>query len=248
MNNKKSSRGGKREGAGRPIESTAKNRTRNFATIVYPSKEYLDSIGSFYDGSDGYGSPPENWQQLISELHVPAFISPLHQDLKPDGTLKKPHWHVQLMFESVKDYDTQVKPIFDSFGGIGREIVNSARGYARYLCHLDDHDNKVKYSPDDVMCFGGADYRAIIHLPTDDIGILSEIFEFVRINQICSLAELLDIASVNNLDWFSTVAMSRGYIVDKYIKSLAWENQNGYVRLSDRVAVLSVIPDESEDK
>ena len=212
-----------------------KSRTRNFATVVYPSKEYLDSVGSVYDGADGYGTPPEDWMQIIADIHAPALVSPLHQDIKPDGTMKKPHFHVLFMFESVKDYESQVKPLFDSFGGVGREIVNSARGYARYLCHLDDHDNKIKYSVEDVLSFGGVDYRAIIHLPTDDIGILKEIFEFVRINQIYSIAELISISAVNNPDWFSVIVMSRGYIIDKYIKSLEWEEKSGYVRFCDRV-------------
>ena len=231
----------KREEQNQKIASTGngkigrKSRTRNFATVVYPSKEYLDSVGSVYDGADGYGMPPEDWMQIIADIHAPVLVSPLHQDIKPDGTMKKPHFHVLFMFESVKDYESQVKPLFDSFGGVGREIVNSARGYARYLCHLDDHDNKVKYSVEDVLSFGGADYRAIIHLPTDDIGILKEIFEFVRINQIYSIAELISISAVNNPDWFSVIVMSRGYIIDKYIKSLEWEEKSGYVRFCDRV-------------
>lgn len=215
-------------------KTSGKGRTRNFATIVYPSKEYLDSIGSGYDGSDNYGLAPENWREIVSNLHIPVLISPLHFDDKnPDGKIKKPHWHVLFMFESVKEWETQVKQIFDSFGGVGRENVNSARGYARYLCHLDNPE-KVQYNPDEVICYGGADYKAIIHLPTDDIKMLKEIFEYIRINQIYSFAELLDICSINNFDWFSIIAMSRGYIVDKYIKSLTWEEQSGYVRNSNR--------------
>lgn len=208
------------------------SRSRNFATIVYPSKIYLDGISSTYDGADGYGSSPENWQEIIADLHIPAMISPLHQDYNPDRTMKKPHFHVFFMFDTVKDWDTQVKEIFDSFGGIGRENINSARGYARYLCHLDNPE-KEQYSPDDVKCFGGADYRAVVHLPTDDMKILVDVFAYIKANQIFSLAELLDICSMNNPDWFSTITMSRGYIVDKYIKSLAWEQQSGYVRKSE---------------
>lgn len=211
-------------------------RTRNFATLVYPSKEYLDSVGSAYDGADGYGSSPENWQEIIANLHIPAMISPLHQDYNPDGTAKKPHFHVFFMFDGVKEWETQVKPLFDSFGGVGRENVNSARGYARYLCHLDNPE-KEQYNPEEVRCLGGADYRAVIHLPSDDIGMLRDIFEFVRVNQIFSLAELLDISAVNNSDWFSTIAVSKAYIVDKYLKSLAWEKESGYVRKGDEVKV-----------
>lgn len=226
----------KKESVDKKKKSKGQGRTRNFATVVYSDKKYLEEIGSEYDGSDGYGSAPEDWREIISDLHIPVMISPLHQDKNPDGKVKKPHWHVLFMFETVKEWETQVKPIFDSFGGVGRENVNSARGYARYLCHLDNPE-KVQYNPDDVVCYGGADYKAIIHLPTDDMKILKDVFEYIRINQIYSLAEFLDICSINNPDWFSIVSMSRAYIVDKYIKSLLWEEQSGYIRKSNKSKV-----------
>ena len=121
--------------------------------------------------------------------------------------------------------------MFELIGGVGREAVNSARGYARYLCHLDNPE-KAQYDPKDIIAFGGADYSAVVHLPTDDMKMLQEVFAFIRVNQIYSLAELLDICSVVNQDWFSMIAMSRAYVVDKYIKSLTWENENSYVRKS----------------
>ena len=51
-------------------------RKRNYATLVYPD------------------SAPENWQEILSELKVPVFISPLHdKDVNADGKPKKPHYH-----------------------------------------------------------------------------------------------------------------------------------------------------------
>lgn len=185
--------------------AAAHPRSRNFATVIYPE------------------SAPEDWQEQLIQLHVAALVSPLHdRDLNPNGELKKPHWHVMVMFESPKDYDTQVKPIFDSLGAVGREEVFSARGYARYLTHKDNPE-KAQYDEKDILSFGGADYYAITNMPTDDMKLLTDIFRFVRVNQIVSFAELLDFAAVHRPDWFSTIAMSRAYIVDKYIKSAAWE-------------------------
>ena len=191
-------------------------RTRNFATIVYPESATAD------------------WMDKLSEQHISALISPLHdKDLNPSGEPKKPHYHVLLMFEGPKEFETQVKPIFDHIGAVGREIVNSSRGYARYLCHLDNPE-KAPYKPSEVRCMGGADYQAIITLPTDDIKALGEIFGFIRENQIYSFAEFLDISRVHYPEWFATVAMSRGYIVDKYIKSLEWERSTNYERATEK--------------
>lgn len=195
-------------------------RTRNFATVVYPD------------------SAPADWKEKLNQLHVAAFISPLHdKDVNPNGELKKAHYHVLVMFEGPKDYDTQVKPIFDEIGAVGREIVNSARGYARYLCHLDNPE-KAPYSPSEVVCMGGADYYGVVTLPTDDLKIITEIKKFCRENEIYSLAEIIDIAESLHPEWYSTIVMSRCYVIDKYIKSLEWERASGYVRVENRTEKL----------
>lgn len=195
-------------------------RTRNFATVVYPD------------------SAPADWKEKLDQLHVAAFISPLHdKDINPNGELKKAHYHVLVMFEGPKDYDTQVKPIFDEIGAVGREIVNSARGYARYLCHLDNPE-KAPYSPSEVVCMGGADYYGVVTLPTDDLKIITEIKKFCRENEIYSLAEIIDIAESLHPEWYSTIIMSRCYVIDKYIKSLEWERASGYIRVENRTRKL----------
>lgn len=195
-------------------------RTRNFATVVYPD------------------SAPADWKEKLDQLHVAAFISPLHdKDVNPNGELKKAHYHVLVMFEGPKDYDTQVKPIFDEIGAVGREIVNSARGYARYLCHLDNPE-KATYSPSEVLCMGGADYYGVVTLPTDDLKVITEIKRFCRENEIYSLAEIIDIAESLHPEWYSTIVMSRCYVIDKYIKSLEWERASGYVRVENRTGEL----------
>lgn len=201
-------------------DSKRVGRTRNFATVVYPD------------------SAPADWKEKLDQLHVAAFISPLHdKDVNPNGELKKAHYHVLVMFEGPKDYDTQVKPIFDEIGAVGREIVNSARGYARYLCHLDNPE-KAAYSPSEVLCMGGADYYGVVTLPTDDLKVITEIKRFCRENEIYSLAEIIDIAESLHPEWYSTIVMSRCYVIDKYIKSLEWERASGYVRVENRTGKL----------
>lgn len=206
----------KKKQAQQRADAKRAGRTRNFATVVYPE------------------SAPADWMDKLDELHITALISPLHdKDTNPSGEPKKPHYHVLVMFESPKDYETQVKSIFAEIGGVGREAVNSSRGYARYLCHLDNPE-KVQYSPSEVRCMGGADFYAITNLPTDDIKLLGEIFAYIQENEIYSLAELLTISQVYHPEWFSMIAMSRCYVVDKFIKSLAWEFETGYVRVAER--------------
>ena len=116
----------------------ASQRFRNFACTVYPD------------------SAPDNWVDILADTHVPAFISPLHAfDVNPDGQLKKSHWHVLVMFEGVKSKDQWLE-FRASFSGVGCEIVQSVRGYARYLCHMDNPE-KYQYNPVEVQALSGAE-------------------------------------------------------------------------------------------
>lgn len=188
-------------------EAKRSGRTRNFATVVYPE------------------SAPEDWINKLEELHVSVLVSPLHdKDINPSGEPKKPHYHVLLMFESPKDFETQIQPIFDSIGAVGRELVNSARGYARYLCHLDNPE-KAQYSPVEVRQMGGADYYGITQLPTDDVRLISEIMDFIEANEIFSFFEFLSVCRTHRPEWFSLATLTRGWIIKEIIKSYAWKKK-----------------------
>jgi len=55
----------------------SKDKARYFTFLLYPE------------------SVPEDWQEKLEQIGLPMAISPLHDsDMKPDGTIKKPHWHV----------------------------------------------------------------------------------------------------------------------------------------------------------
>ncbi len=215
-------------------KSSGNGRTRNFAKLVYPTKEYYEQwyeehpcdtetgeVTPHYDGADGYGDAPDNWMDILDGFHVGALISPLHAyDRNPDGTLKKPHFHVMLMFEGVKT-QKQADEIFDAIHGVGKEEIQSARGYARYLQHLDNPE-KYQYK-ERPKCLGGIDYDAIIHLPGDDTANVKDMMKYIRVNQISSFAEFCDICATNNEEWFNALVHRSAYIIKEYIKSIQWE-------------------------
>lgn len=183
---------------------TASSRTRNYATVVYPQ------------------SAPENWQQTLAECLVPAFISPLHdEDANPDGEIKKAHYHVLLCFEGPKTPE-QAKAIFDKVGGVGLETVQSLRGYARYLCHLDNPE-KHQYKPEDVTCLCGSDYYTAVNLPTDKYKCLREMMIFCSESNIFVFADLLDYASEHRMDWFRVLCDNGTVVMKEYLKSRYWK-------------------------
>lgn len=182
---------------------TSKSRTRNFATVVYPE------------------SAPEDFIERLSSHLVPAFISPLHdKDVNPTGEQKKAHYHVIIAFEGVKTVE-QAKVIFDDIGGVGCEVINSLRSYARYLCHLDNPD-KAQYSIEDVICLCGADYIATIGLPMDKYKTIGEMIDFCQEYNVVSFSELLEYARMNRFDWFRVLCDNSAVIMDKYLKSKSW--------------------------
>lgn len=178
-------------------------RTRNFTTIVYPE------------------SAPENWLNVLNDHHVKAFVSPLHdRDINPDGEAKKPHWHVLVMFDSVKTID-QAKELFDQMGGVGCQKVNSIRGNARYLCHLDNPE-KAQYDANDVKVFAGADYQEVCALTSDKYGAIREMLVFCEDDNIINFADLLVYASENRNDWFRILCDGGVFVVREYLKSRKW--------------------------
>lgn len=179
---------------------TSSSRTRNYATVVYPE------------------SAPENWPDILAGNCVPAFISPLHdQDTNPDGEPKKPHYHVMLLFEGPKTSE-QARAIFEQVAGVGCEAVQSLRGYARYLCHLDNPE-KHQYKPEDVRSLCGADYFDAVNLPTDRRKALQEMMAFCRDNDIVEFCVLADWAAANRSDWFVVLTDSGAIFMREYLKS-----------------------------
>lgn len=188
----------------RKYDAKRAGRTRNFATIVYPE------------------SAPADWKTILQDTKVEAFISPLHDsDLNPDGTQKKPHYHVLIMFENVKTND-QASDFIDKIGGVGLEKLGSLRGYARYLCHMDNPE-KHQYSPDAVQQLGGADYQGIISLVSDRYQAIREMIQYCAVNEILSYAELLNYASENNETWFRCLCDNGTLVIKEFLKSLQWE-------------------------
>lgn len=181
------------------------SRTRNYATIVYPE------------------SAPANWIDVLREHKIPCLISPLHdKDNTAVGEQKKPHYHVIILFDSVKT-EEQAREVFSSFGGCGCEVVKSMRGYARYLCHLDNAD-KAQYAISDVQSYFGVDYDNLIACASDRYATLRDIMQFIDDNKLRSFAHLLRYCRDTEPEWFKLLCDSGAYIIKEYIKSCFWED------------------------
>lgn len=183
-------------------KKSTQTRVRNAACVVYPD------------------SAPKNWVELLRDLHINVFISPLHdKDTNPDGNEpKKPHFHVLLMYESVKTRE-QIDEVFSSIGGVGFEVVSSLRGYARYLCHLDNPE-KYQYQVEDVISIGSEDYQSIIGLPSDKYKICKEMLQWCAENGVVYFSDLVEYSALHREDWFRALADNCTLFISTYFRSL----------------------------
>lgn len=174
-------------------------RGRNWTIIVYPD------------------SAPDDWRDLLDKYHIPWIESPLHdKDTNPDGTVKKAHWHVLLLFDGNKSYQ-QVKDITAKLNTVNPQRVESARGMVRYMVHLDNPE-KYQYDVKDIKAHGGADIDTLMKpTATNRLQTLKEIITYIHDNQVTNFMDLLMYTIQNNDDWFNIMADYNTLVITKAI-------------------------------
>lgn len=177
-------------------------RTLNWSLIVYPD------------------SAPENWRDYLEELHIEWVESPLHEfDANPTGEVKKAHYHVLLMFGSVKTYEQVLEVIAPLNCPIPQRCL-SAKGTVRYMAHMDNPE-KFQYNVADIKGHGGVDVKELLK-PTasEKYETIKEMCNYVRDNNITEFQDLMDVAMAEHFDnWFPLLCDTCSYVVGQYIKS-----------------------------
>ena len=126
-------------------------RARTWTFILYPE------------------SAPENWRYILDGYHIPWVESPLHdKDVNPDGTVKKAHRHIILLFDGKKSFE-QVKDITDALNAPIPQKTANTKGLVRYLIHMDNPE-KQAFCPGHAgffprrICYGRNAYPYHSHL------------------------------------------------------------------------------------
>ena len=177
------------------------DRTRNWTFLVYPE------------------SAPADWIERLTEQQIPFIVSPLHdKDLTPTGEPKKPHWHVVLVFSSVKSYE-QAKEASESVLGARPERVKDIRAMVRYLTHID-YPSKAQYDRNDIRLYGGVDIDLDVYFLTksDLKQIRREMFDFLIQNEVTEICDLIDYAKQFRPDWYDQLVMS-DYFLSQMVTS-----------------------------
>lgn len=185
-------------------------RARNYTALIYPDSK----------------NTPDNWFEVLGELQLEFLISPLHdKDITDTGENKKPHYHVILLFDTLKTRK-QAEDVFSTVGGVippkikGRDmfVVSSIKSAARYLCHIDNPD-KAQYNVDDVKVIGSINYLQIINLEIDRYQVIQAMVEFCKQSNIDEYYKLFEYAMEERPDWFRVLCDNGTYVMKEYLRS-----------------------------
>lgn len=184
------------------MASEKSNRTRNWTVFQYDD------------------SAPENWRDLLDEKHIEWIESPLHdQDLNADGTKKKPHRHLLLMFGGVKSYE-QVLEFIEFLNCPIPQRCHNAKALVRYMAHLDNPE-KAQYKTSDIKGHGGVDIAEMLRPSSSErYALIREMGSFIKDHGITEFQDIFDYAMANRFDdWFPLLCDSSAFVINQYIKS-----------------------------
>lgn len=191
-------------------------RAKNYALVVYPEDLPIDL------------QVDDKWIDVLKNMGHKLVVSPYHdKDVNPDGSKKKPHYHVLLQggrlwvrFADLKDL---VKNDFEGKGVAVPQKCSNTDGLKRYMTHIDNPD-KYQYSKDDIRCFNGADVESAYRISEEGKKLaIFDIMQFIQEHEeVRDFYQLMDYAMGLKVDgdstWFD-ILLSNSWIVEKYISS-----------------------------
>lgn len=178
------------------------NRTRTWTFVLYED------------------SAPDNWRDMLDDLHIEWVESPWHdKDVNADGEPKKKHKHILLLFSGKKSYE-QIKEITDMLSQPIPQRCHDARAMVRYMAHLDNPD-KAQYNPSDIIAHGGVDLADMLRPSSSErYTLIRDMIDYIRSAGVLEFQDLMDYAAAEHFsDWFPLLCDNSAYVIGQYIKS-----------------------------
>lgn len=173
-------------------------------------------------------SAPKNWRTILDKTHMRWIESPLHdKDTNPDGSLKKPHWHIMLSADGPIT-ESQINKIIKPLNGPIPQKVGSGIGMVRYMIHLDNPE-KYQYCITDIIGHNGADVGSYFKMTqTSKLSIMKEIVKFIYDHQIDNYADFLMYCITEREDdsWFEVAIDHNTLAINKMLDGV-WQKEHG---------------------
>ncbi|CDG03580.1 MULTISPECIES: replication protein [Lactococcus] len=163
-------------------------------------------------------SAPEDYLNVLEELHVPFVLSPWHdKDVnRSTGEFKKAHKHGAFFFDSLKSYSQVSDLISDKLNGPAHvEIVMSPKGMYDYFTHAENPE-KTPYNVKDIE--SGAGFELDKFLAENSPNFLQEVYEIMRDSELKEFADFTDLIAREHSDLLPFV-FDRSYFFKIYLDS-----------------------------
>lgn len=164
-------------------------------------------------------SAPENYLDILEEMHIPFVLSPWHdKDInKKTGEFKKSHKHGVLFFESLKSY-TQVSELLTERLNTPShvEVVMSPKGMYDYFIHAENPD-KTLYNMDEIESGCGFDLDQFL-ITNNNEQFLSTVIDIIEEHNFTEFNNLVRYARVENPSLLNLI-IDKTYFFAKYLDS-----------------------------
>ena len=164
-------------------------------------------------------SCPENYLDILEELHIPFILSPWHDKdiVKTTGEFKKAHKHGALFFESLKSYSQVSELLVEKLNTPTHiEIVMSSKGMYDYFIHAQNPE-KTPYNIDDIEYGAGFELEKFL-LEQNSDNLVGKIIDVIEEQDFVEFKCLVKYMRENNNTLLNLIA-SKTYFFAKYLDS-----------------------------
>lgn len=164
-------------------------------------------------------SAPENYLDVLEEMHIPFVLSPWHdKDINKETVeFKKAHKHGVLFFESLKSY-TQVSELLTEKLNTPShvEVVMSPKGMYDYFIHAENPD-KTLYNIDEIESGCGFELEQFL-ITNNNEQFLSTVIDIIEVHNFTEFNNLVRYARVENSSLLNLI-IDKTYFFAKYLDS-----------------------------
>ena len=175
-------------------------------------------------------SAPENYLEILEEMHVPFVLSPWHdKDVnRQTGEFKKSHKHGALFFDSLKSYSQVSELLTEKLNTPSHvEIVMSPKGLYDYFIHAENPE-KTPYDIEDIESGCGFELDKFLISNNND-EFLSTVIDTIEEHNFTEFNNLVIYAREEN-PLLLSVIVDKTYFFAKYLDS---RRHSGYGKDND---------------
>lgn len=164
-------------------------------------------------------SAPENYLDILEEIHVPFVLSPWHdKDVnRQTGEFKKPHKHGALFFDSLKSYSQVSELLTEKLNTPAHvEIVMSPKGMYDYFIHAENPE-KTPYDIEDIESGCGFELDKFLISNNND-EFLSAVIDTIEEHNFTEFNNLV-IYARDESPMLLSIIVDKTYFFAKYLDS-----------------------------